>query len=250
MEEIGLDDDGSIDDEFVTYGLNEADEYAVEEAVQLAEEHGGEVTVVTIGDSGCEETIRTCIAKGADNAVRIWDDVLEGSDSPSKATVLASVVEDLDGDLVFTGLQSDDTANNQVGGTLARELDLPYTSLVVDLDYAPGEDTATVSRELQGGAEERVGIEVPAVLAIWNGINQPRYASIRERRQAMKTEIGEVSLDDMDVAEGEVGVDGAATRVEAYFEPSGGEMAELFEGSPDETAAELANQLDELGIVN
>lgn len=251
MEEIGLTDDGSIDDEYATYGMNAADEYALEEAAQLVEEHGGTVTVMTIDDADSEETIQTAIAKGADEAVRIWDEDLDGSDSVAKARLLADRIEsmDTDPDLVFTGLQSDDSANAQVGGALASELDLPYASLVVDLEYEPGDDEAVVGRELEGGTEERMTIDVPAVMSIWNGINSPRYASIREIRQAQQTEIELVDLESIDVPADEVGSAGAWTSLENRTEPETDETADLFEGDASETAAELAEQLNDDGII-
>lgn len=249
MEEIELTEDGSLDDEWLTYGLNEWDEYALEAAVQLKEDHGGTVTVVTIGDEESEETLRRCLAKGADEAVRVDDSDLDEADTHAKARVLAAAVEDLDEapDLVYTGLQADDTAHAQAGGELAAMLGLPFTSFVVGFEYEPGDEVATVQRELEGGLEERRELEAPAVLGIQTGLNDPRYASIREIRASRDKPLAVVSVDDLGLSADDVAA-ASKTRIDRLYEPETEDLAVLFEGSPDETAAELADTLDDLGV--
>ncbi|MFB6360118.1 MAG: electron transfer flavoprotein subunit beta/FixA family protein [Halobacteriales archaeon] len=249
MEEIELGPDGDIDDEWLEYELNEWDEYALEAAVQLKEAHGGSVTVVTMGDEGTEETLRRCLAKGADEAVRIADEAIHEFDTVAKARVLANVIEGFDEspDLVYTGLQAGDTVHAQAGGAMAAELELPFTSFIVALDYDPQDEVAIVRRELEGGLEERREIEVPAVLGIQTGINDPRYASIREIRAARDKPLTVVAPRDrgLDV---ETISSWSKTRIDRLYEPESEDLALIFEGSADETAADLVNTFEDIGV--
>ncbi len=249
MEDIELTEDGKVDDEYIDYDINDWDNYALEAAVQLKEEYEGTVTLVTIGPERYDEMIRMCFAKNADEAIRIYDSALEGSDTFAKAEVLADVVEDIDPDLVFTGLQSGDKAHAQLGVAMAQLLDLPHACMVTELDYDPDSEEAVLNRELEGGLEEKIEMETPAVLSIQTGINEPRYASVMGIRKARDKEIKEYSLDDLDVDESDVGEEGSLTRVEKLYEPPAGEMAEIFEGAPDEEAEQLAETLDKKGLV-
>lgn len=249
MEDIELTEDGQIDDEYIDYDINDWDNYALEEAVRLKEEYEGTVTLVTIGPERYDEMIRMCFAKNADEAIRIYDSALEGSDTYAKAKVLADVVEDLDPDLVFTGLQSDDEAHAQLGVAMSELLGIPHACMVTELDYDPDSEEAVLNRELEGGLEEKIKMETPAVLSIQTGINEPRYASVMGIRKARDKEIKEYSLDDIDIDESEVGVEGSLTRVEKLYEPPTGELAEIFEGTADETAEQLAETLDKKGLV-
>ncbi|KXA90642.1 hypothetical protein AKJ62_00295 [candidate division MSBL1 archaeon SCGC-AAA259D14] len=249
MEDIELTEDGEIDDEYLDYDINDWDNYALEAAVQLKEEFGGKVTLITVGPEEYEETIRMCFAKNADEAIRVYDEKIEGSDTYSKAKIIADVMGDLDPDLIFTGLQSTGEGHAQLGVALAELLDLPHASLVTSLDFDPETSKATVNRELEGGLEEKMEIETPAVLAIQTGINEPRYASVMGIRKARDKEIKLYSMDDLDLDESEIGGEGSLTRVEKLYEPPVGEMAEIFEGSPDETSEKLAETLDKLGLV-
>lgn len=249
MEDIELTEEGEIDEEYLSFDINEWDSYALEEAVQIKEEHGGTVTLVTLGPEKVEETIRMCLAKGADEAIRIYDEALEDSDTYVKAKAIADVVKDLDPDLVFTGLQSDDKSHAQLGATLAHLLEMPHASMVTNLDYDPDSEKAVLNRELEGGLEERMEIETPAVLAIQTGLNEPRYASIMGIRKVRDKEIDLRVIDDLDISKDEVGLKGSPTRIEKLYEPPVGEMAEIFEGSPDETAEQLADVLSKEGLV-
>lgn len=248
-EDIELTSDESIDDEYLDYDINDWDNYALEAAVQIKEEYDGEVTLITIGPEDYEETIRMCFAKNADKAIRVYDEAIEESDTQAKAKIIADVIEDLDPDLVFTGLQSSDKSHAKLGVALSKLLDLPHACMTTQIDYNPDDEEATINRELEGGLEEKMEIKTPAVLSIQTGINEPRYASVMGIRKARDKEIKLLDMDDLDLDESEVGEEGSKTRVERLFEPPKGEMAEIFEGSPDETAEELAETLNKKGLL-
>lgn len=238
-----------IDERYLNYDLNEWDDYAVEEGVQI-KEAGDEVEVVsvTIGPERAEETIRMALAKGVDRAIRVWDDDLEATeylDSETKAEILAAVAEEEDPDLVLSGVQTDDNAFGATGVSLAERLDFEWAAVVNHLDYEAGAETASVHRELEGGVEELTDVELPAVFTIQTGINEPRYASLRGIRQAQSKEIAPKTLS-------EVGLDASATdssvSLTAMYEPETESDATVFEGSPEETASELGDLLRDKGV--
>jgi electron transfer flavoprotein beta subunit len=236
-----------VDERYLTYDLNEWDEYAVEEAVQIAEDgEDVEVVTATVGPDDAEDTIRQALAKGADRAVRIWDDAIADAgllDPGTKARLLAAVVEDEDPDLVFTGVQAEDDAFGATGVTLASALGWQWAAVVNDLEHE--DEHVHVHRELEGGVEELTEVELPAVLTIQTGINEPRYASLRGIRQAQQKELTVQSLADL-------GLDASAVEspIEQtdLYEPTSEGEATIYEGSPEETAADLAALLEEQGV--
>jgi electron transfer flavoprotein beta subunit len=237
----------SIEDQYLTYDLNEWDDYAVEEAVQLSEEYDDvEVVTATFGPERVEETIRTALAKGADRALRVWDDSLEGEtilDPSLKAELLAGVVEEEEPDLVLSGVQSGDVAIGATGVALAEQVGFQWAAVVNELDVAPGDDHASVHRELEGGVEELTDVDLPAVLTIQTGINEPRYASLRGIRQAQSKPLDVKSPE-------ELGVDLADSPLSLtdLVEPESESDTELFEGSAEDTAGQLAEFLREQGV--
>jgi electron transfer flavoprotein beta subunit len=249
-----VEDDFEIDglevaEQYLEYDLNEWDDYAIEEAVQLAES-GDDVEVVTatIGPERSEETIRMALAKGADRAVRVWDDALAEAgvlDVATKTRLLEAVVEAEDPDLVLTGVQASDDAMGATGVSLAEAIDYEWAAVVNALDLDAESGVASVRRELEGGVEELTDVDLPAVLTIQTGINEPRYASLRGIRQAQSKEIAVKNLED-------VGVDPAALesdiRLTSMYEPESESDATIFEGEPDETAGELAAVFREMGV--
>ena len=233
------------------YDLNEWDDYAVEEAVQISEaEDDVEVVTATIGPERSEETIRMGLAKGADRAVRIWDDALAETDLldvETKADLFAAVIEEEEPDLVLTGAQAADTGFGATGVALAERVGYQWGAIVNSLDLDADAGVASVHRELEGGVEELTDIELPAVLTIQTGINDPRYASLRGIRQAQKKELAVKDLDD-------IGVDPAALendlKITELYEPESEGDAQIWEGGASETAGQLAEFLRDKGVVD
>jgi electron transfer flavoprotein beta subunit len=239
-----------IDDRYLEYDLNEWDDYAVEEAVQLKEAgEDVEVVAVTIGPERAEETIRMALAKGADRAVRVWDDGLDQNllDTGAKVRVLGAVAEAEEPDLILTGVQAGDDAFGSTGVALAESLGQEWAAVVNHLDREAvlEEGVAEVHRELEGGVDEVTEVELPATLTIQTGINEPRYASLRGIRQAQSKEIAVKGLSDLDLAA--VDVENSLVLTEMY-EPESESDATLFEGSAEETAGQLAEVLREKGV--
>jgi electron transfer flavoprotein beta subunit len=240
-----------IAEQYLEYDLNEWDDYAIEEAVQISENNDDvEVVTATIGPERSEETIRMALAKGADRAIRVWDDSIEGSeylDVDAKAEILSAVVEEEDPDLVLTGVQSGDESNGATGVTLAEKIDFEWAAVVNALDLDVEGGVASVHRELEGGVEELTDVETPAVLTIQSGINEPRYASLRGIRQAQSKPLDVHSLDDIGV---DAGVTDSPLSPTDMYEPESEGDAEIWEGSAEETAGKLADFLRDKGVVD
>lgn len=241
------DDERAIEKRGLVFDINEADNYAIEEALLLKEEFGGSITVLTVGPPEADETLRMCLAKGVDKAVWLTDEVFEGSDSYATARILSEAIRHMDYDLVLTGVQADDDGCAQVGVTLAEMLGIPHAALVVSTEVEDGK--MKVHRELEGGLHEVLEIELPALFTIQTGINEPRYASIFGIRKAMKKEIETLDLEALGLAEEAVGEAGSKTSLIKLFIPVVTAQATILEGSPEEVSSELATILKNEGVV-
>ncbi|MFB6094559.1 MAG: electron transfer flavoprotein subunit beta/FixA family protein [Halanaeroarchaeum sp.] len=243
--------ENAIDETYLEYDLNEWDDYAVEEAVQLREAGvADEVVAATIGPERSEETIRMALAKGADRAVRVWDDAIAAQDLldvETKADVFAAIVEEEEPDLVLTGVQANDDSFGATGVALAERLGFEWAAVVNDLEVDADEGVAHVRRELEGGIEELTDVDVPAVFTIQTGINEPRYASLRGIRQAQSKEIAPKTLADLGLDDDDAD---SVLQIREMFEPEAEGEAEYLEGSPDDQAEQLATVLDEVGVIS
>jgi electron transfer flavoprotein beta subunit len=227
-----------IVEEQLVFDINEADNYALEEALLLREEVEGEITLFTVGPKESDEIIKMGLAKGAERGVRITPDNLNELDPYVTAKLLADQIKEGEYDIILTGCISNDIGNSQVGVTLAELLGIPHASLVIDMAL---EDGATkVRRELEGGLLEELKIKLPAVLTIQTGINEPRYASILGIKRAAKKEIK--------VVDG-ISSEGMKTEVEKMYYPPAGKMAEILEGGAEEVSGKLCEILKGKGLL-
>ena len=232
--EIKLNGNGNdIERDELVYSVNEPDNYAVEEALQIRDRVGGTVTVVTVGSEEDEEVLRRQLAMGANQAVLISDDAFSGSDGRGVATILNEFVRKGHYDLILTGVQADDGAA-QVGGMLAAMLDYPFASLVNSIVVENGK--LRVSREVEGGNREVSEIDLPCVLSIQTGINEPRYVGMRGIRQVASVPIPTLGVADVGGAPAAVGERAAKVKRVNYFVPTVGKGAEMLHGSREENA--------------
>jgi electron transfer flavoprotein beta subunit len=236
-----------IKKEGLAFDINEWDNYAIEEAILTKEKGGGMVTALTIGGDAANETLRRCLAKGADNAVRLHDAAFAGSDSYATAKILQSAIKTMKFDLVLTGVMASDGGNAQTGVMLAELMGLPHASMVTKVELGSG--SAKVHRELEGGLEEVVEIALPAVLTIQTGINEPRYVSIMGIRKVAKKEIKVLGLAELGLKSEDVGETGSKTVLEKVFMPPVGKVAEIIKGDLKEISAKLATILKEKGAI-
>jgi len=233
-----------LDRDDLVYSVNEWDNYAVEEAIQIVDKVGGSVTVITVGDDESEEVLRREMAMGANNGILLSDDAFEGSDGKGIATILKTEIEKGKYDLILSGAQADEGAG-QVGGMIAAMLDYPYASLVNKIEV--GEGKIIVGREIEGGNQEMNEIQLPCVLSIQTGINEPRYVGIRGIRKVASVDIPVKGTADLGIDAAIVGKAGAKTKRVDYFVPDTGEGAEMLEGATGEIIEKLIEKLKAKG---
>ena len=231
--EITLNNAGNdIERDELVYSINEADNYAVEEALQIRDRVGGNVTVITVGGEDDEEILRRELAMGANQAVLVSDEAFTGADGKGIATILKDFVKKGHYDLILTGVQADDGAA-QVGGMLAAMLDHPFASLVCSITVEDGK--LRVEREIEGGNREINEIDLPCVLSIQTGINEPRYVGMRGIRQVASVPIPTLGVAELGV-DTAVGEFTAKVRRVDYFVPAAGKGAQILSGSREENA--------------
>jgi electron transfer flavoprotein beta subunit len=203
-------DDFTVDRESAANVINEMDEYAIEEALQVREAHGGEVTILTMGPQRAAESVRKALSMGPDKAVHVVDDGLHGSDALGTSRVLAAALGTLNPDLVLCGAESTDGRVQVMAHMLAERLGIAALSgarkLTVD------GSSLTIERQTEEGYEV-VTAAVPAVVSVWDTINEPRYPSFKGIMAAKKKPLTVLSLADLGIAASEVGLAGAASAV-------------------------------------
>ncbi len=234
-----------IERDDLVYSVNEPDNYAVEEALQIVSKIGGNVTVVTVGGEDDEEVLRREMAMGAQHGVLISDDAFTSSDGKGIATILNSYVQKKHYDLILTGVQAEDGAA-QVGGMLAAMVDYPFASLVTAIEVLDG-NKLKITREIQGGNKEISEIDLPCVLSIQTGINEPRYVGMRGIRQVASIPIPTFGAAELDLDAEAVGSAGAKVKRLDYFVPALGKGAEVLKGSREQNIDALIGLLSAKG---
>ena len=219
---------------------NPYDLFAIEEAIQGREKHGGEVTALTLGPDSAVEVLREALAMGVDHAIHLKDPAFDDLDGGAAAQVLAAAVEKVgDVDVVFTGKQTIDTNTAVTGPMVARRLGMTLLTEVFQVDELDLEGrTITVERLLEGGLQV-VKAKLPALIAVTKDINEPRYASLLGIRKAAKAPITEWSGSDVAVQPV------SATRVAQRLVPAGRPAGEVFEGETDELVEKVVEKLVE-----
>ena len=247
--EIQLNGAGTdIERDDLVYSVNEADNYAVEEALQIVARTGGNVTVVTVGGEEDEEVLRREMAMGANRGVLISDDRFVGSDGRGIAAILKAFVQTEHYDLILTGVQAEDGCA-QVGGMLAAMLDYPFASLVTSIEVLESRKLK-IGREIEGGSKEINAIDLPCVLSIQTGINEPRYVGMRGIRQVASVPIPTLGASDLGVDSDAVGEAAAKARRVDYFVPPAGKGAEMLAGSREEVIDKMMDLLKAKGGLN
>ncbi|MFX0097120.1 MAG: electron transfer flavoprotein subunit beta/FixA family protein [Candidatus Hodarchaeota archaeon] len=233
--------------EGLVFGINEWDNYALEEAISLKERFGGSVIVVTVGSEKTEEMLRMCLAKGADRAIRLDGEASINSDAYIVAKILHRGVKDIPFDLILTGAQSDDAGYAQVGTILAKLLGIIHTTMVKKIET--NGEIAKVNRELEEGLEEIVEVRLPAVLTIQTGINEPRYASITGIMKARNKRLDIVSLEDLGLKEEGIEELESWIRIEELFMPPLEKKAVFLKGTSDEIVSKVVEYLKERRLI-
>jgi electron transfer flavoprotein beta subunit len=222
-------DGRDVDPDYLDFALNEWDSYVLEEALRLREAHGGEVVAITVGDDESEQELHQCLAMGADHAVRVWSEELEGVHDPfliARALTAGMGAPDL----VLCGAQSSDSVQGATAAAVAGVLDLPCIAIVTNVEIRDGR--ACVHRELEGGIIDVVEVLLPAVLSIQTGINEPRYVTLRAIQEARSREIEIVEAQELGAP---------AYRIQQMLVPDRARAASL-----GDDAAEVARRIVEM----
>ncbi|MFQ3542564.1 electron transfer flavoprotein subunit beta/FixA family protein [Halobacillus rhizosphaerae] len=236
-EKIGI-NNGKIEDDGAEYIINPYDEYAVEEAIKLRDDHGGEVTVVTIGEEDAEKQLRTALAMGADKAVLInTEDDLEDGDQFTTVKILEAFFDGREADIILGGNVAIDEASGQVGPRLAERLNMPCVTTITKIEIEG--DKANIERDVEGDVE-KVETSLPLLVTCQQGLNEPRYPSLPGIMKAKKKPLEELEIDDLDLEEDDVE---PKTKTTEIFLPPEKEAGKVLEGEIDDQVKELVSLL-------
>lgn len=229
---------GEIADDGAEFIINPYDEYAIEEAITVRDEHGGEVTVITIGEEDAEKQLRTALAMGADKAVLInTEDDLDELDEFSAAKILAEYLKDKEVDLILAGNVAIDGGSGQIGPRVAEMLGINYVTTITKLEI-DGTDVKIV-RDVEGDSEV-IETTLPILVTAQQGLNEPRYPSLPGIMQAKRKPLEELELDDLDLDEDDVE---PKTETIDIFLPAEKAAGRVLEGELEDQVKELVDLL-------
>lgn len=229
---------GKINEDGAEFIINPYDEYAIEEAIQVRDAHGGEVTVISVGNEEAEKQLRTALAMGADKAVLInTEDDIENSDQYTTAKVIAEYLKEKEVDLILGGNVAIDGGTGQVGPRVAELLNIPYVTTITKLDIDGTK--VTVTRDVEGDSEI-IETSLPLLVTAQQGLNEPRYPSLPGIMKAKKKPLEELELDDLDLEEDDVE---AKTKTIEIFLPPKKEAGKVLSGELTDQVKELVHLL-------
>ncbi len=224
-----------INESDIGFETNEPDSYALEEALQLKQKHGGQVVALSLGPERVKQTIREALAKGADRGIHLADEHFADLDPLGAARLLAAAVAKEQYGLILTGLQSDDCGFGQTGVLLAGLLNLPHATIIMQIDVQNGR--MKVKRELEAGWSQWIECPLPAVLSIQSGINKVRYATMKGIMGAKKKQILTVTRESLGMT-----IE-PTQKIEKVYVPIKTKKTEFLTGPPKESAENLLKKL-------
>jgi electron transfer flavoprotein beta subunit len=229
---------GKINEDGAEFIINPYDEYAVEEAIQVRDAQGGEVTVISVGTEEAEKQLRTALAMGADKAVLInIEDDIENGDQFTTAKIIGEYLKDKNADLIIAGNVAIDGGSGQVGPRVAEILEIPYITTITKLDIENG--NVSVIRDVEGDSET-IEASLPLLVTAQQGLNEPRYPSLPGIMKAKKKPLEELELDDLDLEEEDVE---AKTKTIEIYLPAKKEAGKVLDGEISAQVTELVQLL-------
>ena len=229
---------GKIQEDGAEFIINPYDEYAIEEAIQVRDAQGGEVTVLTLGGEDAEKQLRTALAMGADKAVLInTEDDIEEMDQFTAAHIISEYLKDKDADLILAGNVAIDGGSGQVGPRVAELLGINYVTTITNFQI-DGE-TVKIIRDVEGDSEI-IETALPLLVTAQQGLNEPRYPSLPGIMQARKKPLEELELDDLDIDEDDIA---AKTETIEIFLPAAKAAGRVLEGDLSDQVKELVQLL-------
>ncbi len=236
--------DGKVVTEGISWIISPYDEYGVEEALRLIEKYTGKVTLLCLGPEEAKETIRKGLALGADDAIHLNDPAFEGGDATTTARVLAAALKKMQYDLVLAGKQAVDEDNAQVAIRIAELLDLPHVNSVIKLDLSDDKKSARCLREVDG-ERDVMDTSLPAIFTAQQGLNEPRYPSLKGIMGAKKKPITDWKAADLGLDPATLGSAGAKIEVTRFDPPPPRPPGKLIPGDAPAAAKELVRLLHE-----
>ncbi len=236
---ITLDSTGKIDTNGVNLVMNPYDEFAVEEALKLKEKFGGEVTLISMGGERVQESLRTALAMGCDQAVLVSDPAIDSPDEWVTAEILAKALSQIPYDILLAGRIAVDDGSSQVAIRLADELNIPSVSSILKLEIEGTK--AMVTREIDGGTE-LIEVDLPVMLTAQKGLNVPRYPSMMGIMKAKKKEIKILTLSDLGLSEADIP---KKMTIKKYSLPNPRKGGVKVQGEAGDACKELARLLRE-----
>ncbi|MGE5139306.1 MAG: electron transfer flavoprotein subunit beta/FixA family protein [Rudaea sp.] len=237
--------DGKVVTDGISWVISPYDEYAVEEALQIVEKQGGgKVTLLTLGPEEAKETIRKGLALGADDAVHLNDPAFLNGDASTTARVLAAACSKLQYDLILGGKQAVDDDNAQVALRVAELLGLPDVNAAIKIELAPDLKSARCTREVDGERDIMV-TTLPAVITAQQGLNEPRYPSLKGIMGAKKKPIKDMKAADLGLDPVTLGANGAKVKVNRIDPPAPRPPGKIIPGDTATAAKELVRMLRE-----
>jgi electron transfer flavoprotein beta subunit len=224
-----------LEEEDLSFEINEPDAYALEAALLLKEKHGGEVVVLCAGPERAAPAIREALAKGADRAIHVQTGALVKLDTLGVARLLTAAIASEKSDLILTGLQSDDLGLGQTGVVMAALLGIPHATIVMEVEARDG--SIRVKRELEDGWFQWVEMPTPALLTIQSGISKLRYATLMGIKKAKTKEVRQLDATQL------VAPLAASVSLERVYLPQKKKETRIIGGTPAEAAAKLAEVL-------
>jgi electron transfer flavoprotein beta subunit len=241
VEELTIDDSGTdLERDWLRLIINEFDDHALEQGILLKEQSEGQVTVVAPDTEGVDDVLYAAAARGADKLIKLLGEFEQGVNSHALARASASVVQELQPDLVLTGVQAHNDLDGSVGPLLAEFLGMPYVGYISGVTV--GDKKSIARKEYPGGLIAEMEISLPAVLGIQAAEEPPRYVAISKVRQAMKT----ATIEEQEIIE--LDSSGGPT-IGRMFLPEATERATMIEGDEEEVAAKLVEIFQELGLL-
>jgi electron transfer flavoprotein beta subunit len=228
---------GEIEDSGSEFIINPYDEYAIEEAILLREQHGGEVTVVTVGEEESEKELRTALAMGADKAVLINSDELDEVDQYTVAMILAAYLKNQEFEIFIGGNVTVDGGSGQIGPSIAEILDIPQVTTITNMEV--NDKKAIIVRDVEGN-EETVEVTLPVLVTAQQGLNEPRYPSLPGIMKAKKKPLITLELDDLDLNGGDIE---AKIEIVDRFLPPAKQAGKVLEGEVQTQVLELISLL-------
>ena len=235
--------------------VNPFDMYAIEEAVRLREKYGGKITVICMGPLQAQDALKEAVSMGVDSAVLLSDRSFAGSDTWATSYILATAIRKLAPyDLIICGKQASDGDTAQVGPGIAVNLDLPQITYVRKIeDLKPmneeGKQGFIRAERLLEEGYEAVEASLPALITVVKEINEPRLPSLKGKIRANKMKIPVWNAEEINADPSRIGLRGSATEVKKIFSPPKRTAERMFTGEVKETAAQLAQELIDKGII-